>query len=252
MIFDYKLYKRKKKHSGRNNKGVIVVRHKGGGKKLLSYITIDYRRNFFYIPAIILTIKKKYFNKPYIAKICYINGIISYINSIETLKQKDIIISGNNITINKGNSTQINYYPISSLIHNIQTSYGADAKIIRSSGMCAKIIKKTKNDYTLFKVNKKKLFVNSFLKATLGVLSNKKHKLLTFYKAGQIRLLNRRPSVRGVAMNPIDHPHGGGQGKTSGGRCSVTPWGVLTKGFKTLKKRKRIEQKKTLLKLKRN
>lgn len=234
--------------NGRNNKGVITVRHKGKGYKQ-KYFLNDLKKYFFNIPAILIKFlhKSLYRNKFY-GIFLYANGLILIHNLTNNLNIGSIICNSfyYHLKCIAGNSTNLNNIPEGLFINNIELYPGYGAQICKTSGNFCFIINKYLfyNNRILIKLKKKKyyMFYNNCL-ATIGsnftLLKRLKKK-----KAGMNRWFNIRPSVRGVAMNPIDHPHGGGQGKTSGGRCSVSPWSVLTKGKVTKKKKTKYFLKK--------
>lgn len=236
-----------KKFSGRNNYGRITVFHKGGGHKKL-YRFVDYKRCLFNIPGIILRKEYDPNRNCYLALIFYINNILSYILAPEDIKVGQTIISYNNINVFNehiinyipGNAFRLKHIPLGSFIHNIEAMPGQGGKIVRTAGNSATLLKIfTDFNKVLIKLKSGKvLLIDSSCYATLGILSNSNFNLGSLVKAGNSRWLGKKPVVRGVAMNPIDHPHGGGEGKTSGGRPSVSPWGLLTKGVKTKKKKK--------------
>jgi large subunit ribosomal protein L2 len=151
-----------------------------------------------------------------------------------------IISSFNDETaISLGNSLPLKNIPVGTFIHNIELKPGKGGQIVRSAGTSAKIIKKDSKTCVLRLTSGKELTLSSLCLATIGILSNINHNNVVLGKAGRSRWLNKKPTVRGVVMNPVDHPHGGGEGKTSGGRCSVTPWGIPTKGYRTNRKKKK-------------
>ena len=223
------------KTGGRNNLGRITSYHIGGGHRRI-YRNIDFVRNIINIPAIVVRIEYDPNRSSHIALICYNNGILSYIVCTNTLKVGDILYSNNNKGYYIGNNTEIKDMLVGSIIHNVELLPGKGAKLARSAGTYCVVISKDTSGYALLRLNSGELrMVPLVCIATLGVCSNLDHKNKSYGKAGYTRWIGRRPIVRGVAMNPVDHPHGGGEGKTSGGRCSVTPWGKLTKGKKTVK-----------------
>ena len=227
------LSKKKKKKNGKNNSGIITVRHKGGGHKQ-KYRIISFLRkkehfghvsSIEYDPNRTAFIAKIFNTKKYFFIICP-----------ENLKIGDFITSNIKTTFNIGNSFSLKNIPLGYLIHNISLQQNQKGQLLRSAGTFGQLITKKKN-YVIIRLNSGFYYkINSNCSATIGVVSNKQNFLKKKKKAGNNRWKNIRPTVRGVAMNPIDHPHGGGEGKTSGGRCSVSPWGRLTKGKKTKKK----------------
>lgn len=234
-----KLIKGFKRANGRNNQGKITIKHRGGGHKRL-YRQIKFNR---------LNTKGKVIGISYdpnrsanIANI--LNNDNSkennyYILAPEGLKKNDIIDSGPKAELKIGNSLPLSSIPIGSVIHNISLNPFSKGKLIRSAGTSAQILQKIGNNYAKIRLNSGELrliLLNCY--ATLGIVSNINHKKIKLGKAGRARWLNKRPHVRGVAMNPVDHPHGGGEGKTSGGRPSVSFKGIITKGKPTRSKKK--------------
>lgn len=220
---------------GRNNQGRITVWHRGGGNKKL-YRIIDFKRSLFNIPARIIELQYDPNRTSKIALICYKNGMISYIIAPKNLKKGDIIQSGDNAEITTGNALPVGLIPTGTFIHNIELKPGKGGQLIRAAGTFAKIIKKDTKSI-IIRLHSGKLYsISPYAMATIGIVSGTLN--LKLRKAGQSRWKNRRPTVRGVAMNPIDHPHGGGQGRSKGGAHPVTPWGKLTKGKKTKPKSK--------------
>ncbi len=228
------------KTGGRNSRGKITVYHKGGGNRKV-YRFIDFKRSFNEIKIVNLE-----YDPNRTATIALVQDTKSlkyaYIIAPKNVKVGDIIINNFNVETNNLNKDGYCMYikdiPLGVYIHNIELVPNEGAKLVRSAGCYATIIKKEDN-YAIIKLNNKTLKKISLnCKATLGIVSNGEHYLDIIGKAGKSRGMNHRPVVRGVAMNPIDHPHGGGEGKTSGGRPSVTPWGIITKGKKTKKNKK--------------
>ncbi len=224
---------------GRNNHGRITVWHRGGGNKKL-YRIIDFKRSLFNVPARVVQIQKDPNRTSKIALICYKNGILSYILAPKNINQGDIIESGEKAEISIGSALPIGLIPTGTLIHNIELQPGKGGQIMRAAGTYAKIIKKDVILKSIWiRLQSGKIFsLSPYSMATVGIVSGE---LATrkLYKAGQSRWKNKRPVVRGMAMNPIDHPHGGGQGRSKGGAHPVTPWGKLTKGKLTRSKSKR-------------
>lgn len=237
-----KLLRIKKKISGRNNLGIITVRHRGGGFRL-KYRFIDFKRSIFEIPAVVLNIEYDPNRTALIALILYKNGILSYIISPNSLKKGDIIKTsqfGSSLIV--GNCIPMQSINLGSILNNIELHYGKGSQFCRSAGVFGVLLAKKYIKKFLFVIirlysKEEYLFFGNNL-ASIGVLSNLNYYLKNLKKAGKTRHLGIRPKVRGVAMNPIDHPHGGGEGKTSGGRPSVSLWGKLTKGKPTRKKNK--------------
>lgn len=226
-----------KRNSGRNSDGKITVRHKGSGNKI-KYRQIDFKRNKN-DKGIVIGIEYDPYRSANIASIySLINLTYYYIIAPKSLKIGDIISSGKNVDPKNGNSIPFSKMPVGSILHNVSSKLNTKSTISRSAGAFSQLIEKTSN-FCKIKLSSKKtitLPINCF--ATMGTVSNEFSLLTNLGKAGRNRWLNKRPTVRGVAMNPVDHPHGGGEGKTSGGRTSVTPWGKPTKNGKTSKKLK--------------
>jgi large subunit ribosomal protein L2 len=235
-----KLRKPCKQTSGRNNQGRITVWHRGGGNKKL-YRILDFRRTISNVPARIVQIQKDPNRTSLIALVNYRNGLVSYILAPKNVKQGDIIETGEQVEIAVGNALPIGNIPTGTMIHNIELKPGQGGRMTRAAGTYAKIIKKDpKTGTILIRLKSGKLFnISPYAMATIGMVSGESTKITKLYKAGQARWRNRRPVVRGMAMNPIDHPHGGGQGRSKGGAHPVTPWGKLTKGKLTRSKKKR-------------
>lgn len=236
---------------GRNNKGRITMKHRGGGVKKLNRF-VNFKYLVWGLNAIILTIEYAVKRTSFISLICYSNGILSYILTTDTLKVGDIVSIGNynndyNLDLNyknyKGHVVQLKYLIDGTSIHNLEIKYLFGSQFVRSAGTIAQVIKsKYSKNQALIKLpsGEERLVSNSCI-ATIGQVSNIKHSLKKLHKAGQIRNLGFRPIVRGVAMNPVDHPHGGGQGKTSGAggyRSQVTFKGLIAKNSPTRSKKK--------------
>ena len=229
---------RKKNKAGRNNQGQISSFHRGGGHKNL-YRLIDTKRAIFDIQGSVIRIEYDPNRTSYIALVAYTNGMLQYIIAPLDLKVGDQIKSSLNeeIPIKKGNTLPLKNIPIGTPIHNIELKTGRGGQVARAAGCFAKIIKKELLTCTIRLNSGHQMELSSQCLATIGIVSNIDHSNIKIGKAGRSRWLNKRPTVRGVVMNPVDHPHGGGEGKTSGGRCSVTPWGIPTKGYKTRRKK---------------
>jgi len=220
------------KKSGRNNNGRITVRRRGGGHKRL-YRIIDFKRCKDDVEAKVVSIEYDPNRSSRIALLQYIDGEKSYIIAPEGLKVDDKIMSGKSAEIEIGNCMELERMPLGSQVHNIELKIGKGAQIARSAGSYAILMAK-ESGFALLKFPSGELRkVHLRCRATLGQVSNTDHENVTLGKAGRTRYLGKRPKVRGVAMNPVDHPMGGGEGKTSGGRHPCTPWGVKTKGKKT-------------------
>ncbi|WP_341808639.1 50S ribosomal protein L2 [Wolbachia endosymbiont (group E) of Neria commutata] len=222
---------------GRNNYGRITTRHKGGGHKQ-TYRIIDFKRNRSG-QAVVESIEYDPNRSAFLALVSYKeDDAKSYILAPQGMKPGDVIISGSDADIMPGNCLPLKHIPVGAFVHNIEFKPGNGAAIARSAGCYAQIVGRD-GQYFLLRLRSGQVrLILSSCKATIGVVSNADHKNRKLGKAGRNRWLGVRPTVRGVAMNPVDHPHGGGEGKTSGGRHPVTPWGVATKGKKTRKKNK--------------
>ena len=220
------------KTGGRNNKGRITTRHIGGGHKR-SYRIIDFKRDKDNIVAKVERLEYDPNRNANIAPLLYIDGERRYIIAPKNLKKGDSVMSGKDSDIAVGNSLPMENIPVGTQVHCIEMKPGKGAQIARSAGTVAQIAA-IDGEYVTVKLRSgemRKIF--SKCKATIGEVGNSEYSLQSHGKAGAKRWLGVRPTVRGVAMNPIDHPHGGGEGKTSGGRHPVSPWGTPTKGYKT-------------------
>ena len=225
------------KSGGRNSMGRITCRHRGGGHKR-RYRLIDFKRNKPDIPAKVASIEYDPNRSARIALLHYRDGEKRYILAPRELNMGDTVISGENADIRPGNALPLKNIPLGTLIHNVELKPKKGAQLIRSAGACGQIMAKEGNYAQIkFPSNEVRMILLDCY-ATVGQVSNLDHENITLGKAGKTRWLGRRPKVRGVAMNPVDHPLGGGEGKSSGGRHPVTPWGVPTKGFKTRDKNK--------------
>ena len=222
----------KNRISGRNNRGKITVRHRGGGHKQ-RYRIIDFKRNKDDIIATVERIEYDPNRSANIALVLYADGERRYIIAPKGLKAGDQIVSGNSVAIQKGNTLPLSNIPLGSVIHCVELKPKKGAQIARSAGTSVQLVAKEGNYATLRLRSGEVRKVLSECRATLGEVSNSEHSLRKLGKAGASRWRGVRPTVRGVVMNPVDHPHGGGEGKTSGGRHPVSPWGTPTKGYKT-------------------
>jgi len=228
------LTKSKNRISGRNNSGRITTRHKGGGHKRL-YRVIDFKRSKFDIEATVKRIEYDPNRSANIALVEYKDGELSYIIAPKGIKEKNKIISSSKAAIKPGNSLPLSEIPQGTEVHCIEMKPGKGAQLIRSAGTTARIVAKEGRYATLRLSSGEMRKILLTCRASIGVISNEQHNLRSLGKAGAKRWRGVRPTVRGVAMNPVDHPHGGGEGKTSGGRNPVTPWGMPTKGYRTRK-----------------
>ena len=223
-----------KKTGGRNNKGRITTRHIGGGHKR-RYRMIDWKRTKFGTPATVERIEYDPNRTAFIALIKYEDGELAYILAPQRLQVGDQVISGEKTDVKPGNAMVLKNMPVGTIIHNIEMKPGKGAQICRSAGTYAQLVGRDQG-YAQIKLPSGELrLVRQECMATVGAVSNPDNMNTNKGKAGRNRWLGRRPTVRGVVMNPVDHPHGGGEGKTSGGRHPVTPWGKPTKGYKTRK-----------------
>ena len=226
------LLESKSKSGGRNNNGRITVRHIGGGHKQ-HYRLVDFKRNKDGIPAKVERLEYDPNRSANIALVLYADGERRYIIAPKGLKAGDSIVSGMDAPIATGNSMPMRSMPLGSVIHNIEMKPAKGAQIARSAGTYAQLIAKDGAYVTLRLRSGEMRKILADCRATFGEVGNAEHMLRRLGKAGAKRWRGVRPTVRGVAMNPVDHPHGGGEGRTSGGRHPVSPWGVPTKGYKT-------------------
>jgi large subunit ribosomal protein L2 len=223
-----------KKSGGRNAKGRITCRHRGGGHKR-HYRVIDFKRDKIGIPARVASIEYDPNRSARIALLHYVDGEKRYILAPLNLKVDDIVESGPDADIKPGNTLPLSNIPLGTQIHNLELRSGKGGQIVRSAGTYAQLMAK-EDRYALIKLPSgevRMVLINC--KATIGQLGNVTHENIDLGKAGRTRWMGRRPKVRGVAMNPVDHPMGGGEGRSSGGRHPCSPWGVPTKGYKTRK-----------------
>jgi large subunit ribosomal protein L2 len=226
-----------KKTGGRNNLGRVTARHRGGGHKRF-YRIIDFKRNKQSVPAKVATIEYDPNRSARIALLHYVDGEKRYILAPEGLKVGDTVVASADADIQAGNTLPLRNIPQGTPIHNVELRKGKGGQIVRSAGTSAVIMAK-EGKYAQVRLPSGEVrLILLDCTATIGVVGNSEHANISIGKAGRSRWLGRRPKVRGVAMNPVDHPHGGGEGRTSGGRHPVTPWGVPTKGYKTRKKGK--------------
>lgn len=219
---------------GRNNLGRITTRHQGGGHKR-RYRLIDFKRTKENMEGVVERIEYDPNRTAFIALIKYEDGELSYILAPQKLAVGNKVISGDKVDIKFGNCLPLKNIPVGTIIHNIEMKPGKGGQLSRSAGTYAQVAGRD-GAYVQLKLSSGELrLVRSDCRATIGAVSNPDQKNIVLSKAGRKRWLGVRPTVRGVAMNPVDHPHGGGEGKTSGGRHPVTPWGKCTKGKKTRK-----------------
>jgi large subunit ribosomal protein L2 len=226
------LVAKKSKSGGRNNNGRITTRHKGGGHKQ-RYRVIDFKRDKDGVPGTVERIEYDPNRTAHIALIKYADGERRYIIAPAGLKAGSVVSSGIESPISVGNSMPLRNIPVGSTVHCIELKIGKGAQLARSAGASVQLIAR-EGDYATLRLRSGEMRkVHSDCRATLGSVSNSEHNLRKLGKAGATRWRGVRPTVRGVVMNPVDHPHGGGEGRTSGGRHPVSPWGTPTKGFKT-------------------
>jgi large subunit ribosomal protein L2 len=228
------LLEKKKRSGGRNNTGRITVRHIGGGHKQ-KYRTIDFKRTKDAIEATVERLEYDPMRSAYIALVVYKDGERRYIIAPKGLKAGDSVVSGPESPINVGNCLPLKNIPVGSVVHCVELKPLKGAQMIRSAGCSAQVVAKEGRHCTLRLRSGEMRKVLLVCRAVIGEVSNSEHNLRSLGKAGATRWRGVRPTVRGVAMNPVDHPHGGGEGRTSGGRHPVSPWGTPTKGYKTRK-----------------
>jgi len=217
---------------GRNNHGHITSRFRGGGHKR-TYRVIDFKRRKFDVPATVERLEYDPNRTAFIALIKYADGELAYILAPQRLRAGDAVVASQRADIKPGNAMQLAAIPVGTIIHNVEMKPGAGGKIARAAGQYAQLVGKDAG-YAQIKLMSGELrMVRGECMATIGAVSNPDNANVQIGKAGRKRWLGRRPHNRGVVMNPVDHPHGGGEGRTSGGRHPVTPWGKPTKGYKT-------------------
>lgn len=231
------LLKRKSKHAGRNNTGRITTRHQGGGVKR-RYRVVDFKRNKENIPATVKAICYDPNRTCNLALISYADGEKAFILAPVGLNVGDVVISSAEADIKVGNAKKLKDIPVGTLVHNVELNPGAGGQMARSAGAYVQIMAKEGKEILLRLPSGELRKVKDDCRATVGQVGNLDHEKVVIGKAGRSRKMGNRPSVRGVAMNPIDHPLGGGEGRTSGGRHPVTPWGQPTRGYKTRKNKR--------------
>ena len=226
------LVKRLHNHAGHNNHGRITSRFRGGGHKQL-YRKIDFKRDNYGIPGKVATIEYDPYRTSFIALVNYADGDKRYILAPEGLSVGDVIVSDQTADIKPGNSLPLKVIPVGTVVHNIEIKIGRGGQLVRTAGVGARLMAR-EGDWTQVRLPSgevRRIHVNC--RATVGTLSNGDHSRVSLGKAGRTRWLGRRPHNRGVVMNPVDHPMGGGEGRTSGGRHPCSPWGLLSKGYRT-------------------
>ena len=225
------------KSGGRNNNGRITSRHRGGGHKRL-YRVIDFKRTKFDVSAVVERIEYDPNRSAFIALLKYDDGEQAYIIAPQRLQEGDRVIAANRADIKPGNAMPMENMPVGTIIHNVEMKPGRGGQMARAAGTYVQLIGKD-SGYAQIRLTSGELrMVPAKCMATVGAVSNADNKNQNMSKAGRSRWLGKRPKVRGVAMNPVDHPHGGGEGRTSGGRHPVSPWGKPTKGARTRRKKK--------------
>lgn len=229
-----KLTSGKKQSAGRNNHGRITVRRRGGGHKR-KLRQVDFRREKIGVPAVVTSIEYDPNRSANIALVTYTDGEKRYILAPRNLSVGDEVVSSAHADIQPGNCLRLKYIPLGTQFHNIELRPGKGGQIVRSAGMGAQLLAKEGKYATVRLPSGEMRKILMECRATIGVVGNSEHSNQSSGKAGRTRWQGRRPKVRGVAMNPVDHPHGGGEGRSSGGRHPCTPWGVHTKGKRTRK-----------------
>jgi large subunit ribosomal protein L2 len=220
------------KKGGRNNTGRITARRRGGGHKRL-YRMVDFKRRKFDVPAKVMRLEYDPNRTAFIALIEYEDGEVSYILAPQRLETGDTVVSGAKSDIKPGNALPLASIPVGTIVHNVEMKPGKGGQIARSAGTYVQLVGRDAGHALLRLGSGEVRMVRAECMATIGAVSNPDQANIKLGKAGRKRWLGKRPAVRGVAMNPVDHPHGGGEGRTSGGRHPVTPWGRPTKGAKT-------------------
>jgi large subunit ribosomal protein L2 len=227
-----KLSAYKQRISGRNNKGHLTIRHRGGGHRKL-YRIVDFRRDKREIPAKVVSLEYDPNRSARIALLSYADGEKRYILAPNGLVVGATVIASDSADILIGNALPLKNIPLGTMIHNIEIKKGKGGQLARAAGMAAQLLAKEAGYAQIKFPSGETRMVHQDCIATIGQVGNLDHENVSIGKAGRSRWLGKRPTVRGVVMNPIDHPHGGGEGKTSGGRHPVSPWGLPTKGYKT-------------------
>jgi large subunit ribosomal protein L2 len=235
------LLKGMRKKGGRNNLGRMTVRYRGGGHKR-RFRLVDFKRDKTDIPGTVTSIEYDPNRSARLALITYVDGEKRYILWPHGLQVGDKVEAGDKADIRPGNCLPLKNIPLGTFVHNVEMKIGKGGQIIRSAGTYGQVMAKEQG-YAQIKLPSGEVrMVLDRCRATVGQVGNLDHEKISFGKAGRTRHLGRRPRVRGVVMNPVDHPHGGGEGRTSGGRHPCTPWGVPTKGYKTRKRNKTSDQ----------
>jgi large subunit ribosomal protein L2 len=217
---------------GRNNHGRITSRFRGGGHKQ-AYRAVDFKRRKFDVPATVERLEYDPNRTAFIALVKYADGELSYILAPQRLRVGDTVVAGQRADIKPGNAMPLAAIPVGTIVHNIEMKVGAGGKIARSAGTYAQLVGKDSGYAQIKLMSGEVRLVRAECMASIGAVSNPDNMNQKIGKAGRSRWLGRRPHNRGVVMNPVDHPHGGGEGRSSGGRHPVSPWGQPTKGYKT-------------------
>ncbi len=225
------LLRTKKRTGGRNNNGHITCRHRGGGHKK-HYRMVDFKRDKLDVPARVASIEYDPNRSAYIALLNYVDGEKRYILAPHGIKVGDTVQAGQNVPFKTGNSMQLRFMPLGSVVHNIEMLAGKGGKLVRSAGLSAQLMARSGGHATLRMPSGEVRMVPENCSATFGAVSNSEHNLRVEGKAGRTRWKGIRPTVRGIAMNPVDHPQGGGEGRGKG-NIPQSPWGVYAKGFRT-------------------
>src|ERR1700753_3932583 len=222
----------KQSNGGRNNTGRITVRFRGGGHKK-AYRVVDFKRDKVDVPATVERLEYDPNRTSFIALVKYTDGEQAYILAPQRLAVGDIVVAGDHVDVKPGNAMPLSNMPVGSIIHNIELKIGKGGQLARSAGTYAQLVGRD-GEYVIMRLNSgEQRLVHGRCMATIGAVSNPDHMNISIGKAGRNRWLGKKPHNRGVTMNPIDHPHGGGEGRTSGGRHPVTPWGKPHNGQKT-------------------
>ena len=219
-------------HGGRNNTGRVTIWQRGGGHKR-RYRIVDFKRRRFDVPATVERLEYDPNRTAFLALLKYADGELAYILAPQRLAVGDSVVAGEHVDVKPGNAMPMANMPVGTIVHNVEFKLGKGGQLARSAGAYAQIVGRDQ-DYVIMRLNsgEQRLVLGKCM-ATVGAVSNPDHMNTSIGKAGRKRWMGRRPHNRGVSMNPIDHPHGGGEGRTSGGRHPVTPWGFPTKGKKT-------------------
>lgn len=220
------------KKGGRNNTGRITARRRGGGAKR-AYRIVDFKRNKFDMPAVVERLEYDPNRTAFIALLRYEDGEQTYILAPQRLAPGDTVVSGDRVDVKPGNAMPLRSIPVGTIVHNVEMKPGKGGQIARAAGSYVQLVGRDQGMAIVRLTSGEQRLIRGDCMATIGAVSNPDNSNQTLAKAGRKRWLGKRPAVRGVAMNPVDHPHGGGEGRTSGGRHPVTPWGKPTKGKRT-------------------